>query len=381
MAETIASLYEQLQADPWRTSFSPEVEDAHRALFRSPEDAVRAGIINDWLASKNQPCLFARTAAKRGLLSFCVLTEQDLSGPDVELRQKLQSKRLAWLRRGFQGHSSGFVIVAITERLAYAAPSQTILQLAQRLCSLYLMRSIAPDTIYHDEIFLEKPGPGRRTWRWLVGANFFGAQGDGRWWRDHRIPGGIALSMNSVGHMVKADMISRAMMELDRKVGAVGEEWDVSQVDSLDKALTLAMRTIKQAADTPSGPATSLITDDGSCEIACPFPLPPDLAGRSYCEYRGQYHTDVTLPSEYFDPAVNRPASVPSHVLDFTYLFDRRTENQDFVLMGEGVPIRDAERPEAVRQLRRFRSVEQELDVDEAPLLRQALAFREQPGS
>jgi hypothetical protein len=78
-------------------------------------------------------------------------------------------------------------------------------ELALRLCSLYLLEEVAPDRIFLDEIWLEKPGRDATTWRWHAGVNSFRAQGDGRWWQDHLMPGGIAFSVNSVGHMVKSE--------------------------------------------------------------------------------------------------------------------------------------------------------------------------------
>ena len=50
--------------------------------------------------------------------------------------------------------------------------------------------------------------------------------------------------------------------------------------------------------------------------------------------------TDVTLPEEYFSADAGRPPSVKDQPLDFTYLFDDRVENPDYLTMGFGVQIR-----------------------------------------
>jgi hypothetical protein len=34
-------------------------------------------------------------------------------------------------------------------------------------------------------------------------VDFFACAGDGRWWHDHRFPGGIAYTANSTGHMMR----------------------------------------------------------------------------------------------------------------------------------------------------------------------------------
>jgi hypothetical protein len=216
--------------------------------------------------------------------------------------------------------------------------------LATQLASLYLLdETIQRDRIYTDAIYLEKPGPSRTTWKWQVGINYFSAQGDQRWWHDHRVPGGMAFSMNSVGHTVKAGIINRVMKELDSELSASSEDWDESHVDSLGKALILAMRTIAKAADATSGPATRLYdVSERPPFIPCPVMLPPPLVSRNHCEYFGWYHTDYTLPSEYFEDSAVRPPKINSHVLDFTYLFDARPGNPDHVTIGQGLVIRPA---------------------------------------
>src|SRR6266498_3609476 len=99
---------------------------------------------------------------------------------------------------------------------------------ALRLCSLYLLQDIVPDQIFHDELWLEKPGRDGTTWQWLAGVNYFCAQGDKRWWEDHRIPGGMAFSVNSVGHMVKSGILAKGMLALEAALAAPPEGWDLS---------------------------------------------------------------------------------------------------------------------------------------------------------
>jgi hypothetical protein len=115
----------------------------------------------------------------------------------------------------------------------------------------------------------------------IVGVNFFGAQGDGRWWHDHRIPAGIAFSMNSVGHMAKSGAINRAMRALENAIKEKVEDWDNSHVESLEKALVIAMRTIRVASE-GRRPGTHLFTTaEWRPELKCPFTLPADLTGQN----------------------------------------------------------------------------------------------------
>src|SRR5207237_873729 len=132
------------------------------------------------------------------------------------------------------------------------APDNTTLAIAKHFASLYLEQDVEPDRVYLEDIFLEKPGTRRTTWEYRAGVNYFCAQGDRRWWQDHRIPGGMALSINSVGHLVRSARLATALKALD-DVGGSREHDAVPAIDTLDDALTVAMRTIRGAGDTPWG--------------------------------------------------------------------------------------------------------------------------------
>ena len=92
-----------------------------------------------------------------------------------------------------------------------------------------------------------------------------------------------------------------------------------SAVNSLEQALEFAMRTIAKASDAVTGKATELITlpDDPASRPpeGCPVSLPKFLAGKDHRRYLGYYHTDITVPSEYFLPDVTRPASIKAPIL------------------------------------------------------------------
>jgi hypothetical protein len=151
-------------------------------------------------------------------------------------------------------------------------------------------------------------------------------------------------------------------------------------VDSLEKALELAMRTIALASDGPSGKATALMPRPSAAGLPrCPVTLPAAFADKDYCGYQGWYHTDYTLPAEYFTPEVERPAPTQTHDLDFTYLFDQSLDNPDFNRMGRGRIIRDPaattdpEVPQAYKWHKRLRGEASEVEIDHVPRLREAL--------
>ncbi len=373
MTFQISELMNLLKEDPWRkeVDFTPDVKKVlTTVLDPASQDHSIAEELNNWLAAY-QPCLFGRIAAKNGLISYCLLKEDDLFGPDEAIGRKILEARRAWKRMAFEGRASGFITVLLSERLAAAMPDETVQRIALRICSLYLQEAIEPDRIYTDRVYLEQPGSRRTTWEWFAGVNYFSAQGDKRWWQDHRFPAGIAFSVNSVGHMVKSGKLTNAMHDLEEVMGTTSSEFRISKIDSLEKALELAMRTIALASDGPSGKATELIPLPANARSLprCPLQLPHVLADKNYCEYLGRYHTDFTVPSEYFLSDINRPVDLRTHKLDFSYLFDQSIDNFDFARMGEGEIIRAAASGalESYRYEKRLRGVETEVEVDDVP--------------
>lgn len=337
----IKELFEALVEDPWRAEvgFTPELRDANEALFSAASSEAAERSLGAWL-QKHQPCLFGRVAAKRGFEHYCVLNESDLQLPDEQIRSKIQAARMEWRRRALRGMASGFIVIAVSHKIATALPDDNLKALARRLCSLYLLAEVQEDSIVHDDLWLEVAGQGEsHILHWRAGVNYFGAQGDRRWWRDHRLPGGLGFSTNSVGHMVKSSVLTKGLAQLHDILGIEKDELRAAMIDSLPKALEFAMRTIEIASTEPFGRGTWL-KDAAEGEQRCPVELPEAFAAKSHCEYGGWYHTDVTIPSCYFQRDVERPANIEELKLDFTYLFNESVENPDFYMMGAGVQIR-----------------------------------------
>jgi hypothetical protein len=318
---SLAGLLDNLVLDEWREShpFSTDFAACQSALWSALDDATRATLLGDWLFG-HQPCLFGRIAAKAGSIDYCFLTERDLSGDDREVAGKIAMARLEWRRRARPGGSHAFVIAVLCKRLALAEPNPALMEFSQHLGELYLCRPVLPDTIEHDELFLE--ATERRSWK--VGVNFFSAQGDGRWWKDHRIPGGIAFSMNSVGHMACARRLKKEMDVSDQSHG-------------LNWALGVAMGLLDKTTDGPSGRDTWLHSVvDVPPTTECPAKLAASLGGKNWCQYGGLYHTDQTIPSAYFTPAEKRREGPKQNDLDLTYLHLDSPDNPDYARMGVG---------------------------------------------
>jgi len=384
MATTTSALFSRLKPDPWRkqTPFSEDIAAANAALFVEASPEASAELLNRWI-QKNQPCLFGKAGATLGLISYCILNESDILGPEDSLMAKIQAARTAWTREAFYGRKSAFVVSLISPTLATAIPDDTVREFARRICSLYLETDIKDNEVHLEDVFLEMPGQRQTTWKWRAGVNYFSSQGDGRWWRDHRIPGGMAFSVNSVGHMAKSGKLAAAMQQFIKALGAPEEEWEASKIDSLDKALVLAMRTIANAFPAISGKATELLPMPAEISELprCPVELPKDLADKNYCEYKGHYHTDYTLPEEYFRPDVLRPPETKTHRLDFTYIYHRTQDNPSFFAMGEGQQIRtdsdatEASPADAVSAfLKRLKANEEAIQLSQSPRLLRALS-------
>ncbi len=354
----VSDMIGRLPPDRWRLNDRPFSEDlvkCHEALF-DPRRTRRQKLaaLESWLADF-QPCLFGRMEAKQGRLAFCLLTENDLEASDQDIRQSIEQARMGWKRQGAQSKSHGFLIVAVSPTIALARPGPELHRLALKLCELYLGEA-ASDTILHDRLILEidrgaGEAPERRSWK--VGVNYFSAQGDGRWWHDHRIPGGMAFSMNSVGHM------ARALAERERgKDPNRARRFDVIPREKLVYwALPKAMKTIGPPRE--GGSRGTWLIPHGSCDEDKEPPTFEqrqryfgDLASFSPNRYRGRYHTDHSVPSPYFDEALGRRDDLPVRDdLYFTYLHD--LDDPDYLSMGLGVELGLADKePPATNQER-----------------------------
>ncbi len=321
---TLPELMDNLVTDEWRADhpFSDEVASCHAELLAAQTNEQRADLLRPWL-TQHQPCFFGKIAAKKGLIDYCFLTEGDLLRDERHVAGMVAQRRLAWRKRARRGDSHAFVIMAISDRLARAEPNKALFEVARRIAELYLCRDVPPDKIVHDELFLE--AKEHRSWK--VGVNYFAPQGDGRWWKDHRIPGGIAFSMNSVGHMACARRLGKDMGEDDQSQGL---QW----------ALRTAMQLLDETKPGVSGRDTWLHEIEKRPEpphIVCPEDLGQVLVGKNRCEYGGLYHTDQTLPSAFFKPDVVRPEGPSFDDLNLTYLHHDSPDNPDYRLMGAGI--------------------------------------------
>src|SRR5690348_12704924 len=136
--------------------------------------------------------------------------------------------------------------------------------------------------------------------------NIFCAQGDGRWWQDHRTPGGIMITSNALGHFMYA-RTNKTILD-DTTKG-----W----------ALENAMRTISNAQRDKRlklTPATSLVP--GVAGQACPFKNTSEFAKYSTSAYQGYFHTDHLIPSVFFQRGIDPKGIAQYQGLSLQYIHD-----------------------------------------------------------
>jgi len=354
----IEVLFDALREDHWRRahSFSEDIQQAHRLMHHPfvAEDEI-AETVRLWF-EKRQPCLFGRYAAKRGAIHICVLTERDLQDGEKHLKAKLAEEKRLWKQRALdtQNPEHSFSLVVVSQRVALAAPDDNLERFATRIRELTGWKPseetnapVASDFLYlkspHDPFY----------YGFKFNLDFFAAAGDGRWWHDHRVPGGIAFTANSTGHMKqfqewyaykdepdRGDWILRLAMQTISLAHTVARKSDVASVTGEPPAPT-----------PPADPKTEgritwlldLVDGKPKKAIACPFkgPILHVLQGKDWTTYAGLIHTDHNIRKEFFEDREIPSSSARPYLNDFTYLF---AQNEgDYVKFTAGVRVGESD--------------------------------------
>jgi hypothetical protein len=240
--------------------FSDDIKVACEVLlnpFASTEQSKEA--IYAWL-SKFQPCLFGRIAAKDRKIFISLVDENLIKKGDDAVKAKIINDKKKWKHWSASAtFEHSFLLLVISTRLFNAEPNRAMELLAQRFESLVAIEnSIDPEgnRISNEWLYLKHPST-HRFYKFRVNLDFFSSAGDKRWWHDHRIPGGFAFTLNSLGHMARY------------------REWYGTDTDPSTWAAKTAMMTIQAAFNHPSfGKATNLLDlKDGKPlkSARCPF--------------------------------------------------------------------------------------------------------------
>jgi hypothetical protein len=294
--------------------FSEDIEAAHAILFNPRYNKwKKLSTYRKWVAN-GQPCLFGKAAAKTKSVFICMLEEHEIlrmKRGDDDLRDTIQDHRQAWKRYALEGSYSSFMVLLLSQSLVTKEPGDKLKELCRRLLELYMeVERIDDDTIVpqREYVFLRT---GSQTFlKFGTLPNVFCAQGDGRWWHDHRTPGGIMITSNALGHF---ELTRAGSSEITNK----------EKTHGLDNA----MRTIKNAYGNEKRikglthcPATRLVAREQ--EEESPIREGSDLHPYSPSHYHGFFHTDHLVPSVFFSKERDQKHLPEYDDLSFRYIYD-----------------------------------------------------------
>jgi hypothetical protein len=334
---SVKQLMQSLKADVWRKDhpFSSEINEANKVIVnRFATDIEKAKALALWLRS-HQPCLFGRMAAAKGRMHYCILSDEDLYSSDSHIRAKIGQERLVWKQASLKNDrpAHGFILLAASEKINLAAPDDNLYRLACRLRDLWgcvVDRDKYGNDVAWETLFLRDPTHQQYV-KFTFSLDFFGAQGDGRWWHDHRVPGGIAFTANSIGHMARS------------------REWYESKGPQIEWAVELAMLTVDAAAQTEWGKAIWLedLKDGAPARgHGCPFKdsaaIKEKLRLKDWSYYAGYLSTDHSVRKELFRMDASVPGDVSRKWLqDLTYLYDEKEPDRKTFMDGEVISEKD----------------------------------------
>jgi len=316
-----------------RRSFSEDIEAVHAILFNPNYDKRRkVRAYRKWLETPpNQPCVFGRIAAKNKNVFICLIEEDEVLGMakgDADLRATIQDYRQVWKRHALDGLVSSFVILLVSERLVTREPDEQLKELCRRLMELYMeIHHIGDDTFHtqREYVFLRRESDGDRTrlLKFSTLPNIFCAQGDGRWWHDHRTPGGIMITSNALGHFIYSRS-GKTILD------------DASKITALESA----MRTIGNAyPGLPSHskycPATFLVPAPAG--ETSPLRETSDFRKFSADHYCGYFHTDHLVPSVFFHREKSLKNLKLYDDLTFRYIYDSEADPEEHAELTTGV--------------------------------------------
>lgn len=332
MSDTLTSLRDSLIIDTWREAhgFSDDIEKANRVLHNSlATDGERQSAFGLWLyGHEGQPCVFGKLAAKQKKMHLCFVTHEDLGKSDQHIRDKVEAARRLWKRRAFNAiPEHGLMIIVCDRTVACSLPDENLRRFSVHLQNLVGWEERPGDrgnTIVDEWLYLKNPTTGEIV-KYTFSVDFFASAGDKRWWHDHRVPGGLAFTANSLGHMAQY------------------RQWFENEDQKLAWSLRLAMRTIDSAVKShPFCPATFLLDlKEGAAAKAVNWREPPSLPlaqahkNKDHSSYGGYLHTDHAIRDEFF-----RQEECPAHHhspydMDFTYIFDTAAPDNFEFMVGE----------------------------------------------
>jgi hypothetical protein len=314
-----------------RIGFSADIQAVQAVLFGARYDRqAKIRAYRGWVES-NQPCVFGRVAAKNKNVFICLLEQKEIlqmRNGDPDVMDTIQDHRQVWKRLALEGLTSSFVILLVSPQLVSREPNPGLKEICRKLMELYMQVGVPDDTFHtqREYVFLRRLKGDVLKFSTL--PNIFCAQGDGRWWHDHRTPGGVMITSNALGHFMYARTKKHALEPGDYV-------W----------ALENAMRTIGNANSNPLGgktkfphcPATYLVQrqadDPSTLKPTSPF------ASFSPDHYEGYFHTDHLIPSAFFQKERDPKTLKLNKDLSLRYIFDPTADPKSHAELMAGIPV------------------------------------------
>lgn len=370
LAEMLLALKLHGRSDAFRQKhpFSEDIESTNAILFNARYNKRRKiTAYRKWLET-NQPCVFGRVAATKQRVFICLLEEDQIMRMrrgDDDLRDTIQDYRQAWKRYALEGLSSSFLILLSSKSLIDKDPGNALKDICRRLLELYMeMDRIDDDTIHtqREYVFLRRQGAddGVELLKFSTLPNVFCGQGDGRWWHDHRTPGGVMTTSNALGHFVHSRIGAAGLQEKDK----------VWALENAMRTINNAHRSGKRSKSHGFCPATRLVPlADG--EVS---PLRESSEFRKFSpdHYEGYFNTDHLVPSVFFISKADETQIKLYNDLTFRYIFDPLREPVDHPELMTGIAATWYDVRRNIDRLPDFVNPEKKLDF--SPVARGRLA-------
>jgi hypothetical protein len=320
LAEMLLDINYRGAADSFRKThpFSEDIESTQAILFNPRYDKwKKLDAYRRWLVG-GQPCLFGRAAARNKSVFICLLEEHEIlcmKNGDDDLRDTIQDHRQVWKRYALDEPFSSFMVLLLSKRLVNKEPGDKLKGVCRRLLELYMeVEPVNDDTILpqREYVFLRTPEreSESKLLKFATLPNVFCAQGDGRWWHDHRTPGGVMITSNALGHFEYYRNPERT----------IGEKEKTHALDNAMRTINNAYGNDKKTRGLAHCPATRLVAlAEGE---GTPIREASDLHKYSPSHYEGFFHTDHLIPSVFFSKERDPKELTLYSDLSLQYIYD-----------------------------------------------------------
>ena len=192
----------------------------------------------------------------------------------------------------------------------------------------YMQVPVPDDSFHSQREYVYLRNTDSKALKFSTLPNIFCAQGDGRWWHDHRTPAGIMITSNALGHFMYARSKKTSL-----------------EISECTWALENAMRTISNAQPNPSGTKTKFTHCPATFLVArqpkdpAPLKSSSTFANFSPDHYEGYFHTDHLIPSAFFQKDRDPKSLKRYDDLSLSYIFDPSGDPQGHAELMAGIPV------------------------------------------